>query len=163
MLASPKNIALMSLTVLLLSSCGLFHTITGGDVVGEYVYKYKSGEIEVWLLRPDFTYQQEFYKTVEDYQKRSKVEYTNSGTWSLSTNKVTLINNQITLFNTLDFFDYTNLDRALAKPLHVVSQPSDWYAPSGQDGARIAISLDIDYVLFRTSNRNLVLDNGTNP
>jgi len=89
------------LFVLLLSSCGLFHTITPGEVAGQYVYKYKSGEIEVWLLQPDSTYQQEFYKTVVDYRKRKNVEYTNSGTWSLSTNQATFINNKIILLDSV--------------------------------------------------------------
>ena len=148
---------------LLLCSCGFFHTTTSADVAGEYVYKYKSGEIEVWILHPDFTYQQEFYKTVADYRQGASVAFKNSGTWSLSTNKVTLLNNKIALSEPLDFFDYGNIKRPLEKPLHVDYLPADWYGSSGDEGATIAINQDIDYVLYRDSNRNQVQDNKSNP
>jgi hypothetical protein len=164
-----SSISILLFLALFLSGCGSVHKITEKEVAGEYVYRYKSGEIEVWILQPDQIYHQEFYRSVSDYIKRLNVIATNTGNWSLSENKATYINNTLSFTYPLNFFDYLNFDRPLAKPLRVAEQPadwygaSDWYGPRIGKGAKIAFSLDIDYVLFRVDSRDAVKDNQANP
>jgi hypothetical protein len=131
---------------LILAACESVHDPTVKEVAGEYIYEYKSGQIEVWILKGDLSYRQEFFNDVRGYSEHAPPRYANSGNWSLKKNK-------ITLEQTLNFFDYGNLDRALDAPLHVVAQPADWLPPSGSDDAKISIGMDIDYVLRRVNRK----------
>jgi hypothetical protein len=131
---------------LLLSSCGVMRYPVVKDVVGEYVYKYKSGQIEVWTLTGDVAYKQEFFDDFKGYSERATPRYTNAGTWTLSDRTITFV-------LPLNFFDYGNRDKPLEKPERMSAQPSIWI-DSGTNAGKIAIGEDIDYVLTRVTERN---------
>ncbi len=134
---------MLLLCALLLNSCEL-SPLTTKEVSGEYLYMYKSGEIESWLLDDNSTYKQELFHDRKNYELRTNSLYKNFGNWSLEKDHVTMI-------NTLNFFDFSKQGRVINQPQHLTFQSGVWVAPERGTDAKIFIAEDIGYVLLRVS------------
>jgi hypothetical protein len=160
----------LGLTIFLFS-CRASHIVTKEEVVGEYVYKCDSGQVEVLSINGDFSFNQQLYSTFKDYRDKNIPKLTNLGMWYpcsddptyySNPDEPTYYNNSICLYNFSDFILY-HLENEKSNGSQVIlsSQKSNWCPPSDGNDARIIIG--DDQVLYRISDRALVKDNRTNP
>lgn len=77
----------VSLILFSIISCSFFDddlpdTITN-EVIGRYLYKYSSGQVEELNLNRDSTYEQLFYLNENNYLKSSEPMFKNKSNWSV--------------------------------------------------------------------------------
>lgn len=140
--------------VVLIFIFGLFgcaRTPTPQEIAGEYVYLYQSGEVEVWILKDNLTYSQEFYHTIKEYHYYENSAFTNSGTFSIK-------NNIITFDRPLGFNPSGIATNALAQPLTYRSETGNWVPQTDERVAAIWIYQEGGYGLFKMSKRSDVID-----
>ena len=135
---------------------GCTKTPTRQELVGEYVYLYQSGEVEVWILKDNFTYHQEFYHTVKEYHQHAVSAFTNDDVFSIKYNIVTF--NRPLEFNPSGFETH-----ALAKPLTYQSDAGNWVPQTDTRVAAIWIYKERGYGLFKMNKRSDVIDDKEAP
>lgn len=119
------------------------------EAAGEYVFRYKTGEIEVVILNTNRTFRQEFYKLLDSYQQNNIPVYTNSGTWSYDRSALT--------FNQwLRFCDYPNPNKLLDSPELLLGCTTHWEPAVADSDAAIWFSEPFNYVFMRVKSRNEV-------
>ena len=135
-----KNLLLLILLIAL-TSCAPAGPKNAADVAGEYIYKYKSGHVEVIILSSDLRFRHYLYLNEDAYAGRVHALYTNEGVWSYD--RTTL-----SADHWLEFFNLRNI----VKP---ADQPTDsewnvfWNAPSGGEEATINDAVDLGYIFVR--------------
>jgi hypothetical protein len=117
------------------------------EVVGEYAFHYKTGEVEVFELRSDSRYRQELYQNSESYRRHGPVLHENSGLWSYETRKVIL--NDFMMF-----CQFPNPDVRLASPMRIADMRGYWQPPDRRGDASIWLSYDFHYVFLRVKNND---------
>jgi hypothetical protein len=136
------RIYFFGVVTMLLSSCINFHTNTVKDIIGKYIYEYKSGAVEVWTLRGDLSYEQELYANESDYGQSSHPLYSNHQSWKLD-------DQGIVFDHCLVFFDPDTPGMPFDKPQKWASRRGDWYPAGTQLDAAIDMATDIHYLLRR--------------
>ena len=77
-------------TILLgLSACSR-QVASDGEVTGEYVCKFKTGQLEVLSLEPNHTYIQRLFRSPSDFDRKAAPAFTSLQTWSRNGNSVSL-------------------------------------------------------------------------
>ena len=137
------------LATVLMVGCGLYDIKSPGQVAGEYVFCFKTGEVEVAVMREDMTYRQEFYRSVLAYQQRGQPLHVNSGTWSYK-------GCEITWDGWLEFTEFCDPGRLKTVPERFSVSRAAWLGPCSGSDARIVRNDDIYYDLRRVKSRDEV-------
>jgi len=123
---------------------------TSHDVVGQYVYKYVSGEVESWIFNDDMTYRESLYANESDLKKNLPSFYNTTGAWHFD--------GRVTMDEPLMFFDLFDKSNTYAspmkKPIKYSSISGLWYPPSGNYNAGIEIYSSENYILVRINDPN---------
>lgn len=133
----------------ILGGCGRRGIKNPQEVSGEYLFRYRTGEVEVLILRENLTSRQEFYRDLEAYKKASDPTFSNDGTWSYA-------GHEVTVQPWLSFFDFEHHD---GRPLAYQTFQSDrlyWVAPAHGADAGLWVDEEYNYGLLRVKNRNEV-------
>ncbi len=137
---------LICIVALLIAGCSPRAIKDPREVAGEYIFKYRTGEMEVLLLREDLSYQQELYSDIDNYRSHATPSFTNSGTWSYG-------GIGLTMNKFFNFCDFPNPEKRLDPPVRSQSTPAFWQRPSSKWNAFIVFSEDSGYALLRVKNR----------
>ena len=137
-----KQIVFASLIATFMVGCTARGPKTPREAAGEYMSRYRSGEVEVVILHPDLTYRQEFYRDLQSYQTNATAAYTNAGTWSYK-------RSAMTFDRWLLFCDYPYVDKVLDNPKPSASLPGHWEPATAKWDAAIWFSEDPHYVFVR--------------
>nr|WP_321349273.1 hypothetical protein [uncultured Methanoregula sp.] len=122
---NSKPVAIFGLSFLmawLATGCGAPPLTNPTQAVGEYAFKYKSGEIEVLQLFGDLTYKQEFYQDFATYQGHATPVYTNSGVWTNN-------GNNLKFKNLMGFCELFNPNRRINPPIEYGPCEKSWMGP----------------------------------
>ncbi len=144
-------LGLFCVVSLSVSGCGPRNIVGPREVAGEYTFRYKSGEVEVLILRDDTTYRQELYRDVTTYRQQGAPLYTNSGSWSYRKNRVVMP-------QWLMFCNWPSVDEIRPTPRRSLSLEGSWWPPTHEREAVILLAENSprDYALVRVKNRNEV-------
>lgn len=129
---------------------GCVRTPTSEELAGEYVYLYQSGEVEVWILKNNLTYQQEFYHTIREYHQHAVPAFTKNGVFSIK-------DNIVKFEEPLSFNPSGIATNALAKPLTYQSETGKWTPQRNGRVAAIWIYQEGGYGLFKMNKRSDVI------
>jgi hypothetical protein len=128
------------------TGCGRSVISNPREVAGEYVFRYKTGEIEALILREDLSYCQELYSDVAAYRKHAPPKYTNIASWSYAKSDVKMTNFMM-------FCQYPNPGQRIDPPKHILMMTAFWQPPSSKWEASIWLSDAFHYVLLRVKDR----------
>jgi hypothetical protein len=135
---------------LLLEGCGINwnKAETPHDVVGRYVYKYGSGQVESWTFNDDMTYREDLYASEPDLIKNAPPLFSNTQTWHFD--------GTVTMDRPLVWFDLKafrdNYADPLKKPVQWNSNSGYWSPPVGSFNAGIEIFSSQKYILVRIND-----------
>ena len=146
-----NNLLILFHLVFLLAGCSPISGPTAHEIAGEYIYKYPTGEVEVWILHEDHVYRQEFYSDVKAYSQHAAPLFENPGTWSHKKDEVTMYNPKL-------FYSYGTVEQVLKNPKTSVEQTVDWCPPHAKEEASMVVAVDINYILIRVKNRDKLKD-----
>jgi hypothetical protein len=123
------------------------------DFVGEYIYHYPDGEMEVLELHGDLTYVHELYASVSDYKQHSKPICSFENTWSHRSRR-------LTMNRWMMFYDFSAFEVGKPKipPTPMVDMPGGWVKPTSESDAGILFAEDLGYNFLRIQSREAMKD-----
>ncbi len=135
---------------LLLPGCGTDwnKAETPHDVIGQYVYKYGSGEVESWIFNENMTYREDLYANESDLIKHVPPLFTNTQGWHFD-GSVTM-DRPLVWFNMDAFRDH--YADPLSKPEQWTSFSGYWSPPGKSFNAGIEIFSSQKYILVRIND-----------
>jgi hypothetical protein len=133
---------LLALIPILVGGCGSKGICDPKDVAGKYVFRYKTGEIEVVILRTNLSFSHEFYKDSETYSRAPKSDAPAEGTW-------TYHRFDILLKPWFLYWDYPKPDR-LESPGWMNQMAAVWGYDSQRREAWLCLSEDFHYTFVRS-------------
>ena len=111
-------------------------------VAGEYVYHYKSGEVEAWTLSENMGYRQDFYRDDNSYKKRLPPLYSNGNTWYFKGREI-IVNHPMFICK------YPRVDQMAERPWWGASMNAAWKPPGFFSEPIIVVSESFNYWLTR--------------
>ncbi|MDQ2867661.1 MAG: hypothetical protein M3R59_04515 [Verrucomicrobiota bacterium] len=134
----------MALGLLVLSSS--IKPVPASRVQGTYVMRHANGQIEVWIIYPNFEFEQAFYETSSNFeQKKSYLQYRNH--WSFEQSGYRTV---LTFESSYSLIDY-GTSKLLSTPEIGNAATADWIQieSKGKKSARLEFADDIGYVAVR--------------
>ena len=128
--------------VLIVHSGCFSHPYTSKDLIGEYIYCYKSGEVEVIVLNSDFSYEHKLYISVSDFKSYAEPYKSFREKWSLG-------ERALVLDNWMLFADYSRLEKPRQLSIKCTSLSVVWIAPTRKTEAVLLVNEDIGYNFLR--------------
>jgi hypothetical protein len=120
---------------------------TAKDFDGEYVYQYKTGQVEVLSLEGDSAYRQQLFHSVNDYRRGVMPSITHVNAWSSK-------GDSITLQKCFTFFDSKNTGTPLKAPIQESTMNVTWVPVRGNSEAALTIKSIPGHQFVRVDNRN---------
>jgi hypothetical protein len=115
-------------------------------IIGEYIFQYPSGHVELLRLGEDLTYHQELYPNIDSFQTNDSVLFTNEGTWSMSEGELTF--HELLWFSAGGWPSSPDLS-----PQQGTSANIGWIPPTSNDPALLAFPADDSYYFIRITDR----------
>ncbi|MBL7789115.1 MAG: hypothetical protein JNL75_04700 [Chitinophagales bacterium] len=115
------------------------------EIVGTYVFKYPTGQIEVIKLNHNYTYQQLIYKNKSDYKKSLEPLFINKNIWEQ-------FDSEIEFKDWLEyckFRDPSNIDNS---PKTINMGDVYWIDKNDEHEAILEFLYDTDYLFKRVEN-----------
>jgi hypothetical protein len=136
----------MTITI---TCCDRYRPHPLSEVIGSYVYRLSTGEVEVLTLNRDQTFRHDLYKDSADYKKGNDPLFEERREWFLQDDAIRL--HMSPIFNG-DFPAQAN--RSTSPRLTDYSAEGLWWEQHYGDAGRAAILLneERDYILYRVEN-----------
>jgi hypothetical protein len=118
-------------------------------LMGDYIYKYTDGEVEVLILNADATYDHFLYKSVENAKNNINPEYRFRGNWSSN-------NGTVDLATWMLLADYSHLEKPLNRPIPCTSLRGYWYNHGDPERVGLLVSEDMGYNFLKIAGREQI-------
>ncbi|MFZ1665033.1 MAG: hypothetical protein WBO28_02200 [Flavobacteriales bacterium] len=146
------SLILIATTLLLISGtgCGIFNNGIDKNMMGEYAFRFPSGEIEVLVLHKDSTYEHTFYDGVASYRSNRDPQYRSVNQWEYNGERFYFRYWQ-------DFCPSGNPISNVVPPLPQGGLLGPTWSPAKNDQpTHIVIDRDYDYIFVKVKDRNEV-------